>query len=109
VLLGITLAILIGLLTGRAYELLMDAARSSPGDVGGVLKVVSGLFGIPGVWFGGGWLSSSSILQDVDVTKIRSAYLVTLSAIFTAFVLWDVYRRRAVPPPPTAPAGTGDA
>ena len=107
---GIALAILIGFLSGVAFGLLMDASRTAAGDLAGLLKVVSGLLAIPAFWFGGSWLSTSAILKDVDVSKIRSAYVVTLACVFTPFVLWELYRRRGrYTPPPNDAIGAGDA
>jgi hypothetical protein len=112
--LGIALGILIGLLSGVVFELFMDASRSAASDLAGVLKIISGLLAIPAFWFGGSWLATSAILKDVDVTKIRSAYVVTLACVFTPFVLWELYRRRGRPPTDPGAAriavgGGGDA
>jgi hypothetical protein len=112
--LGIALGILIGLLSGVVFELFMDASRTAAADLGGVLKIISGLLAIPAFWFGGSWLATSAILKDVDVTKIRSAYVVTLACVFTPFVLYELYRRRGRPPAgaagaPVVAGGGGNA
>jgi hypothetical protein len=102
VLLGIALGVLIGLVSGAVFELLWDAGHNSS-DVGGAVKVASALLAIPTTWFGGGWLAGSAILKDVDVAKIRSAYVVTLAVVFAAFVLWNVLRRQSAAPAATPP------
>jgi hypothetical protein len=103
-LLGIALGILIGLLSGVVFGLLMDQARRSAADSAGIFRVVAALLGIPAFWFGGNWLSTSSMLQNVDVAKIRSAYIVCLAIVFTPFVLWELYRRRGGVVPQQPPA-----
>lgn len=66
---GASLGILVGIVSGAAFILIVNAAREE-----NALKAAATLLTMPMTWFGGGWLT-----QVFDLERILDAYVVSLA------------------------------
>jgi len=85
---GISLGLLIGLITGAVVALLLRTAgdEKNQKDVKAILSVVAELLAIPTFWFGGSWLTTR-MLGAIDVTNILPFYMTSLVCTFTAIAI----------------------
>ena len=89
---GISLGMLIGIITGIvALLLLRTASRASIGQSKAVLAITAELLAIPTFWFGGPWITAE-IVRLVSLDQIKEPYIVSLTVTFVAFVLFPIIR-----------------
>jgi hypothetical protein len=66
---GVSLGVLVGLVSGAAFVLIVKAAKEE-----NALRAAATLLTMPTTWFGGGWLT-----QVFDVERILDACVVSLA------------------------------
>jgi hypothetical protein len=83
---GASLGILVGIVSGAAFILIVNAAKEE-----NALKAAATLLTMPTTWFGGGWLT-----QVFDLERILDAYVVSLAVsmlVICGVSLWEMIVR----------------
>ena len=76
---GISLGVLIGIITGIvALLLLRTASRASIGQIKAVLAITAELLAIPTFWFGGPWITAE-IVRLVSFDEMKEPYIISLN------------------------------
>jgi hypothetical protein len=88
---GIALGVLIGLVSGAALNLLLWVAGRGKPDLKSTAAVIAQLFAIPTFWFGGPWVTTTA-MQSISLDEIVSAYMMSLSVVFTIMAVWPMFR-----------------
>jgi hypothetical protein len=89
---GITLGILIGLVTGAVVILLLSTATSQDAkEFKAILSIAAELLAIPTFWFGGPWLTTK-MLESVNLQEILPFYMAALVCTFTLIALYPIVK-----------------
>jgi hypothetical protein len=81
---GLPLGVLMGFVSGAAFFILVQAAQDRQR-----LRAVSGLTGLPAIWFGGGWLTTVFDVEEILSWYVSSLCLTAVPiATFGLFLLF---------------------
>lgn len=88
---GISLGVLIGIVTGVVMILLINAATQTKIKTKDIITLIGEFLSIPTFWFGGPWLTTS-MLKIVNLNDILQSYMLSLVLTFVLVILNSLIR-----------------
>jgi hypothetical protein len=86
---GIALGILVGVVSGAAFGIYLDASTGTDATkAADPMKVATSLLAMPTSWFGGGWLTN---IFDLD--EILSWYVTSLAVSFLIVGAYPLFKK----------------
>lgn len=86
---GISLGVLIGIVTGVVMILLISAATKTKLRARDIIPLTAEFLSIPTFWFGGPWLTTS-FLKTVDLNDILESYMLSLVLTFVLVIIYSL-------------------
>jgi hypothetical protein len=88
---GLTIGLLIGVITGTVFLLLLKTANQASERGVSIATLTSEILAIPTFWFGGPWLTTR-MLKLVPIKELINPYLISLAAVFSLICLYPAAR-----------------
>ncbi len=83
---GISLGVMIGVISGFVLLLLLKTANQVSNPIRDIPLIIAEILAIPTFWFGGPWLTTY-IMGNINIAQILPPYMSSLAITFVAIAI----------------------
>jgi hypothetical protein len=89
---GISIGILIGIVTGSVFILLLrNAINLKKNQFKNLITIISGILTLPSFWFSGSWLSAN-LFNILELAEFYNYYILSLTITFILIASYELLR-----------------